>query len=909
VAVNATDENQTAVVTVVPTTQYGCEGKPKSFTITVFPKPNAAFEGVNELCPGSTVEMRAERPGGSWLVSDELVASIDQNGLLTALASGIVEITYVVTNDNGCEARETRTIRVRDDCSVISKKEVVDENDDQLAQADEILTYTISVSSTYDRDIQRVITDKIPAHTTLVEGSISNEGNYDTATNTITWNVLLPAGSLVNVTFQVKVAKNLTGVESIRNVAKVTGDDPGEPQEPEVETPTDPVKSFSSDKTADKSEVKAGEELTYTITVTNTGDVDYDGITVSDAIPANTTYKEGSASEGGSLSGNTLTWTVDVPFGESRGVSFTVVVADDLTGVESIRNAAVVTGDDPGEPQEPEVETPTDPVKSFSSDKTADKSEVKAGEELTYTITVTNTGDVDYDGITVSDAIPANTTYKEGSASEGGSLSGNTLTWTVDVPFGESRGVSFTVVVADDLTGVESIRNVAKVTGDDPGQPEEPEVEVPTDSGSQFDSEKTVSDATGDGNAQAGEELTYSIIVKNTGDTDYEGITIEDQIPAHTTYVTGSATHGGELSNDKLSWTIDVPYGKEVSVSFKVQVMAELEGVDAIRNIATVTGGDPEHPETEHPESPEVPVITGPTANDDNGNTNQGEPITIVVLTNDKEGSSPLVPESVRLIDPSTGEKVTEVTIEGEGTYTVSTDGKVTFTPDPDYVGESTVKYTVKDENGLESNEGTIEVVVEGVAAEIAPTAVDDRATTPYRQPVTILILNNDEAGSSPIVPATVKLIDASGNRVTSVTIPGEGRYTINAQGTVTFEPDENFTGTSTVTYEVSDENGLVSNVASISVTVNTRPFKIPNVFTPNGDGRNDVFEIVGLEGFDKVEITVVNRWGNEVYRNNNYRNNWDGQGLNEGTYYYVIITHDGSVRERYAGWVLIKRQ
>src|SRR5690606_1127212 len=106
-----------------------------------------------------------------------------------------------------------------------------------------------------------------------------------------------------------------------------------------------------------------------------------------------------------------------------------------------------------------------------------------------------------------------------------------------------------------------------------------------------------------------------------------------------------------------------------------------------------------------------------------------------------------------------------------------------------------------------------------------------------------------------------------------------------------------------------SDENGLVSNVANITVTVNARPFKIPNVFTPNGDGKNDVFEIVGLEGFDRVEITVVNRWGNEVYRNNNYKNNWDGQGLNEGTYYYVIFTYEGNRRDRHVGWVLIKRQ
>jgi len=344
-------------------------------------------------------------------------------------------------------------------------------------------------------------------------------------------------------------------------------------------------------------------------------------------------------------------------------------------------------------------------------------------------------------------------------------------------------------------------------------------------------------------------------------------------------------------------------------VTFKVNVAEELDGVKTIRNIATVTGGDPENPEVEHPESPEVPVITGPTANNDEANTNQGEPVTVPVLTNDVEGSSALVPQSVRLIDPSTGDKVTTVIVDGEGTYTVATDGTVTFTPNPDYVGNSTVNYTVTDENGLESNDGTIAIIVEGVAAEIAPEAIDDRATTPYGQTVTIPALKNDQAGSSPIVPATTKLIDDEGNRVNTVIIPGEGRYTVNSQGAVTFEPAANFTGTSTVNYEVSDQNGLVSNIATINVDVTNRPFKIPNVFTPNGDGRNDVFEIVGIEGFDRVEITVVNRWGNEVYRNDNYHNDWGGQGLNEGTYYYVIITHDGGTSERYAGWVLIKRQ
>jgi len=85
-------------------------------------------------------------------------------------------------------------------------------------------------------------------------------------------------------------------------------------------------------------------------------------------------------------------------------------------------------------------------------------------------------------------------------------------------------------------------------------------------------------------------------------------------------------------------------------------------------------------------------------------------------------------------------------------------------------------------------------------------------------------------------------------------------------------------------------------------------PLKIPNVFTPNGDGRNDQFEIIGSEGFDRIEVTIINRWGNEVYRNDDYRNDWSGDGLTEGTYYYLITTHLGNTKEVHKGWVLIKR-
>lgn len=75
--------------------------------------------------------------------------------------------------------------------------------------------------------------------------------------------------------------------------------------------------------------------------------------------------------------------------------------------------------------------------------------------------------------------------------------------------------------------------------------------------------------------------------------------------------------------------------------------------------------------------------------------------------------------------------------------------------------------------------------------------------------------------------------------------------------------------------------------------TINIVAFFIPNVITPNGDGKNDDFVIVGLELFKNVELRIFNRFGYEVYRAENYRNDWNGKGLSDGTYFYYIKIED----------------
>lgn len=91
-----------------------------------------------------------------------------------------------------------------------------------------------------------------------------------------------------------------------------------------------------------------------------------------------------------------------------------------------------------------------------------------------------------------------------------------------------------------------------------------------------------------------------------------------------------------------------------------------------------------------------------------------------------------------------------------------------------------------------------------------------------------------------------------------------------------------------------SNEGCLATD--SIFVIVKDRPlplFFIPNVITPNGDGFNDTWVIRDLDGYPQNEVRIINRWGDQVFEQSPYQNQWggtwNGQYLPGGTYYYII--------------------
>jgi gliding motility-associated-like protein len=119
---------------------------------------------------------------------------------------------------------------------------------------------------------------------------------------------------------------------------------------------------------------------------------------------------------------------------------------------------------------------------------------------------------------------------------------------------------------------------------------------------------------------------------------------------------------------------------------------------------------------------------------------------------------------------------------------------------------------------------------------------------------------------------------------------------------------------TATVYVLVEDADNC-KDIDSITVTVDERfsedgPF-IPSGISPNGDGVNDFWYIRWLYRFPENEVSILNRWGDAVYKTDNYQNDWygtwNGKTLPEGTYYYILrILENGEQTQNYTGPITI---
>jgi gliding motility-associated-like protein/uncharacterized repeat protein (TIGR01451 family) len=638
------------------------------------------------------------------------------------------------------------------------------------------------------------------------------------------------------------------------------------------------VTSISLSKTANKSSITAaGEEIIYTLTVTNTGNV-----TISDInkLDRKVSYENniGSLAPGESVS-------VDIKY---------VVTQSDIDS-GSIENIASVNGNDPsgddtsdedivviGVEQNPFIDM------SITANKTAVSA---AGDVIVYTLTVTNTGNV-----TLSDIIKEDPRLSYinnvGSLAPGESI---------------SVEVVYVVTQADIDNGV--IVNIANGSGKDPSGEDVSDEDTVVVNVNQNGSFSVVKTADRQNYSEIGQEIVYTITITNTGNVTLSNIVIKDPLTGLETEV--ATLSPGIAVNIETSYTVGIGDLEKGSIVNNVSVTAEgpdgseITGEDSITisgEAKQIIANDDDFGDQSISFTGllgnilENDLLDGQRPNPNDVDFEFTELDGILGLNIDENGDLSLIIPGINEAREYTLRYVLRETLNP----TNSDDATVTFR----LVNNEADLSVTKTSNEVEIYEGDefeyfITVINQGATDATDVIVVDDLpAGVSYVS--SVFASNNSEievstsvqgrrvTWSIPFFPAGAVVVFTL--KVKAEALPGDAPLTITNSVTV------NSTEVDTNPVDNSD-----SDVNRIN------PFFIPNVITPDGDGKNDTFEIKGLDKFVQNEIVIFNRYGDHVFEQSNYENSWEAPGLPPGTYFYVLTGVDAQGKKHeFKGWIQV---
>ena len=252
----------------------------------------------------------------------------------------------------------------------------------------------------------------------------------------------------------------------------------------------------------------------------------------------------------------------------------------------------------------------------------------------------------------------------------------------------------------------------------------------------------------------------------------------------------------------------------------------------------------------------DTPDPIAPVAGDDADSTLENTAVTIDVLANDTDADSPAL-------------TVDAVGDAANGTVAINDDGTVTYTPAADFFGTDSFTYTVSDETGLTDTATVSVTVAEDVVitpVNEPPVAGDDSFTTDAG-----VVLSGDVAGNDS---------DPNGDALTFslLTETSNGAVSFNADGSFSYTPNDEFEGSDSFTYEVSD--GEFTDSATVDITVEPIVIIPPDNMVVVGDDTDEDLEggagndlIAGELGSD----SILGNDGDDVIRGDlNLRNPQD---------------------------------
>jgi uncharacterized repeat protein (TIGR01451 family) len=410
----------------------------------------------------------------------------------------------------------------------------------------------------------------------------------------------LPQSKSITIKFKAQIKSPLTvAAGSVCNQGTVTADGPisvmtTDPGPPSVNGPTCTpldVADLQLTKSDSPDPVNAGSNLTYTLNFKNNGPSAANSVSLSDAVPANTTFvsvttpagwtRTDSVPSGGT---GTLTWTKNADAANQETASFTVVVKvnSNVANGATITNSATVSSPktDPDSSNNTAMATTTVQTRADLAMTNSDSPDpVIAGQNITYTVGYTNNGPSDAQTVQMSDAIPANTTFvsvttpagwtRTDSVSVGGtgtitftkatSANGDTASFTLVVKVSPSTANGATIT--DNATA--SSATTDPTPGNDTGT-------ATTTVNRSADLELTKSDSP-DVSVNAGDNITYTLTLTNHGPSNSSTVVVSDATPANTTLVSASTVSPGWSRTDV------VPSGGTGTITFAKSDVGDTE--------------------------------------------------------------------------------------------------------------------------------------------------------------------------------------------------------------------------------------------------------------------------------------------------------------------------------------------
>ena len=447
------------------------------------PLTNAEYKIVKGLvAEGQTVHATV---AGSQTLVGSSPNKVTEASIFAEIDKEVIDVTrnYVITNKDG----ELKVTDGTDD--PVDRKKVVTKNHDDSKSYDlgDTVTFEISVTNIYDTAKNITITE-LPG---VVINSESETPNVLTLKD-------VPKGETIKVTATYVITEADITKGSFTNTVKVEFEG-GKPfEDTDTVITVDPVRSYTLTKTASQSThengmFKAGETIHYTITVTNTGNQTLTNVEITDTLNAAGTISNIQSSIQGIDSkqdGKVTTFTISTlaPKAEAK-ITYDYVVQEADKG-NTISNAAVGTPADPADPdgkkpeggtenpvENPKLEVKKDVVSITAADGTQkDKAgKADAGDIITYSVTVTNTGNVKLANAKITDSLEG-IQLTDGQSFDIGTLEA-----------GKAKTVTYTYQVKESDLG-KSILNTATATADVPEDPDgtpkpgaKDEKEVPTE--------------------------------------------------------------------------------------------------------------------------------------------------------------------------------------------------------------------------------------------------------------------------------------------------------------------------------------------------------------------------------------------------------------------------------------------